>query len=428
MREQLAGVAQHPEHAAAVRAWVDSRQAAAPGAVKGAFSGTMGDVVDPAALRESLAQKAADNTRVGFGEALRDAKPGVDMVGVPDPYVKKISEVWDRIVKPFPDKAALSQPEQLHLVQSELRREAEALARSGNAYERLAAPEVGKARQALIDRIDEAAGGKYRPAQKQYADDMAVREAFDNGMNFRQVRKGAAGLEDHPEALRRDWVSMTEAERQAFRQGMRVEVDRVIGQARNPATAGAAIDDAGFSHAKLEIAFGKKDADALAQKLQDAKRTAETNRRAAFGSDTQRNRLASDSVAIRGESAPAPNLELAGVAGAVGGPVAAAPVLAMKGGNKLLRMGLGGADRSRNALLAQDLMAAGPGGETVLDRLAAFQAQRAAPNMLLAKAANDPRTNLLLQAIGRQQQPDPTFYAGRRYTPHVSRIGPPVGR
>jgi hypothetical protein len=75
--------------------------------------------------------------------------------------------------------------------------------------------------------------------------------------------------------------------------------------------------------------------------------------------------------------------------------------------------------------MAPDLMATGPEGEEVLNRLGQYMLDRGAPSTFMPQLANDPRINLLLQATGRQQQ-HPHVTGGKRYTQHLSRMPEPV--
>jgi hypothetical protein len=408
LREQVVGLAQGGPQAAEVQSWVAGRRGAAGGQVRSAFDDAIGAAPDPVALKEQLAATAKANAKAGFGAAMKDAKP-VDLSGLSNSTVGRINDATERALSTFTDdaRAALSQPEKLHLAQQQLRREAEALSSSAVGSERLSAGDLRNVRSQLVDRIDAATGGKFKPAQAQFADDMSVREAFDRGADFRKARTGSAGVDDTVVALKREFAAMTEPEREAYRQGARVEIQRVMDAARNPARAGEALTDAEIHRGKLEVAFGKKETDKLLQAVEDTRRMADTNNRVFGGSDTAQRTAARETVKVRGESAPATELGVPALAGIIGGPGAAAAVvgsrLAGKGANALLQGAQRSADLTRNRLLANDLTRSGSEGAQVLNRLDQFLSQRKnAPRATSAAISQNAPLNLLIRAGGQR--------------------------
>lgn len=209
----------------------------------------------------------------------------------------------------------------------------------------------------------------------------------------------SAGIDDRPEAMRRAWATMSEPEREAYRHGMRVEVDRVMETARNPARAGEAVADTGFNRDKLEIAFGRRETDRLMNAFEDTRSMAATNNAALGGSDTAHRTAARESVAVRAQRG-AVTLPFHAVAGIAGGVPGVGASLALEGGYRGVGHLLRRADMTRNRLLANDLTAAGPQGEAVVNRLMAYMQEQAAPTWL-PRLANDPSVNLLFQATGR---------------------------
>lgn len=405
LREQVVGLAQGGPQAPAVQAWVNARREAAGGQVREAFDTAIGAAPDPVALREQLAQTAQTNARNAFQPILRNAQP-VSLDGLSEGARGRIMQAHERALAPFsPDaRAAFSDAERLHLTQQQLRREADTLGSSAAGSDRLAAGDVRNLRNEVVNRLDAATGGQFRTAQRQFADDLAVREAFDNGMSaLNRVRSGAQGLDARPEALRREWQGMSQPEREAYREGARTQIAATMDAARNPARAGEAITDADFNRQKLAIIFGDDEAGQIMRAVQDSRRMAETNNRVFGGSDTAQRTAARESVRVRGDSAPAAGLEIPALAGVVGGPGAAAASIAAKGGNKLIGAMGRRSDTARNRMLADDLTAAGQGGEDVLNRLEAFLASRRGNPMRVRGAIerNAP-LNLLIRSAAPQ--------------------------
>lgn len=133
-------------------------------------------VADEAALRASI---DAEASRV-FGDALQYSKPvdalpalnAIDSATVPrgGPMERWLNHFRKRLVGD--DGLPLYDAEQLHVVQMDMRVTAEKLAKSANPEDRMAAEIVQNLRQGLIDEIDNAAGGAYRPAQEWYRSQM----------------------------------------------------------------------------------------------------------------------------------------------------------------------------------------------------------------------------------------------------------------
>lgn len=405
LREQVVGLAQGGPQAPAVQAWVNARREAAGGQVREAFDAAIGAAPDPVALREQLAQTAQTNARNAFQPILRNAQP-VSLDGLSEGARGRIMQAQERALAPFsPDaRAAFNEAERLHLTQQQLRREADTLGNSAAGSDRLAAGDVRNLRNEVVNRLDAATGGQFRTAQRQFADDMAVREAFDNGMSaLNRIRSGAQGLDARPEALRREWQAMSQPEREAYREGVRTQIAATMDAARNPARAGEAITDADFNRQKLAIIFGDDEAGQIMRAVQDSRRMAETNNRVFGGSDTAQRTAARESVRVRGDSAPAAGLEMPALAGMVGGPGAAAASIAAKGGNKLIGAMGRRSDTARNRMLANDLTAAGQGGEDVLNRLEAFlAARRGNPMRVQGAIERNAPLNLLVRSAAPQ--------------------------
>jgi hypothetical protein len=179
-----------------------------------------------------------------------------------------------------------------HGVQSRLRYQAETLLNSSGS-DRLQGGTLMNIRGKLVDAIDEAANGKYRPALAAYRDEMHIQEAFDKGMSVTSgARTGDMGLENRPEAWEKWAKGATDKEMEAARLGARTVIDNTIGTIRQAGRAGTDIPDAPFTRAKLELLFGKQETDRLTSLLADEKAKAQTNALLTANSKTARSQAA----------------------------------------------------------------------------------------------------------------------------------------
>lgn len=277
---------------------VKSRIESAPVSVQTAYDTALGKTPNVKTLMEDITQTARKNAKAGFGEALKGAKP-VDV----GPTISTIDDIVHpgmagKITNPgseLPLSSAdrellkirgqltngteqLTDAQKLHEIQSKLRVKADTLANSSNGQDRLAAADLRKVRQSLIDAIDTASGGKYRPAQMQYADDMSIKDAFNKGLSIFKNRSGEAGIEDRPEY----WKSWFEEhsspdERKALQQGVRVAIDQALSSVHNAVSKGAALPEIGFNKEKLAVILGPREADRIASEMADIRTMGETN-------------------------------------------------------------------------------------------------------------------------------------------------------
>lgn len=362
---------------------VDARAAGAKGAVSGAFDDALGQTPDVKAYLDNLKATTKANGAKAFGEALDNAKP-VDVSPVLDAIDKVISPGVNGDVSQASkipqgpveqtlarlrgllanDSEVLTDPQRLHSIQSKLRTDADTLASSASGQDRLVAGALRDVRSKLVDQIDQASGGKYKVAQKQYADDNAIQDAFDKG---RTVLAGGtssdSALMNRPEFWR-DWVkNASQPEIDAAKVGARTVIDNQINTVRSAAAKGAAIDDVGFNKDRLEILLGKPEADKLAQSLADEQKIAKTNYHLFSGSDTATRQAANKLVDVTKVS---PGLNLGpGAVGTVGGalaygmgqPLAAAGSVLAGAGVSGIKMGAQAAlrarDLTRNRLIAE---------------------------------------------------------------------------
>ena len=299
--------------------------------------------------------------------------------------------------------------DEAHLVQQELRRRSGELKKSLVGSDRIAAGQTSDIRDRLVGRIDAATGGKFRPAQAQFADDMSVREAFDSGMSgLDRVRSGVKGLEDRPEALRRDFAAMRPEEREAYRQGMRTQIATAMDAARNAARAGEAMTDPGFNRQKLAIIFGDAEAGRLLRAVEDSRRMASTNNLIDSGSKTGQVLLGAKAIGMTGQGEASSGLDNAITVAAMlsGRPEIAAGRLALSGARAGITKSRFAADAGRNRLLGEAGLAAGPAGDAVLNRLQEFLDERALRRLAPgASAARAPVNALMRSSTMVQDKP-----------------------
>lgn len=263
---------------------IAERQANAGSMVSGALDASLGAQPDVPALLANMKQIASANAQQGFGAALNGAR-NVNLNNMPLPYLEKINATAKSLADSDPNFTLLSQPEQMHRIQSELRNEASSLSNSASGSDRLAGKAVGNVRSQLVDRIDQATGGKFKPAQAKYADDMAVQGAFDKGQTIFQ--NSPRELENRPDFWREAVKGMAPAELDALKLGVRTAADGVINGIRGAAKTGGQIGDVPFNEAKLAVVLGPQEAKSLVTKLQDARDMAATNNEVVRGSMTQ---------------------------------------------------------------------------------------------------------------------------------------------
>jgi hypothetical protein len=353
---------------------VENRVAGAKGAVADAYNAAAGGVPDVKAYLDGLKETTRVNGKKAFGEALNGAGP-VDITPVLDsidnviapgingvvgkaselpqgPVEQALARVRSRLAN---SNEMLTDADRLHTVQSQLRTEADTLAKSASGQDRLVADALRDVRQKIVGQIDKATGGKYRPAQKQYADDNAIQDAFDKGLEI--FKGGTTNLGNRPEYWA-DWVkNATPAELDAAKVGTRVAVDQTISSVRNAAAKGEAIADVDFNVARLEALLGKSETQKLVQTLKDEQKIAQTNAKLFAGSQTAprqaANKLTEVTQVTPGISLTTPMAIGGGYT--VGGLPGAAAGAALSLGRMGMQAMLRARDVERNRLMAEAL-------------------------------------------------------------------------
>jgi len=277
----------------------------------------------------------------------------------------------------------------------------------------LAGNSIGNIRNDLVDRIDQATGGKFKPAQAQYADDLDVQNAFNKGLEVFQNRAGQAGLQDRPEYWRAAISDMSPDELAALKQGVRVAADQKIGSVRNAARAGTAITDSDMNTDKLAAILGEKEAGQLTQRMADEQRIAQTNSLLFQGSQTEPRRQGAMATAVRQVAPLSMEIGLPTFAGLTDHHMTAAAMA----GLALARRGAGWlgqrSDLARNNLLADYLSASGPNVSPVMGALNAHIASQGGFGMLAGRTGN-----LLIDASRQlSNAPEPVEKYSRGGTP-----------
>ena len=182
------------------------------------------------------------------------------------------------------DKEVRTNAKDLHDFQAGLRRTAEGMLKSPNGGDRQLGEALMNVRNNIVRDIDKAAGGKYKPALSEYRDEMHIADAFRDG--YSNVFSNSKKMENRPE-FTKDWFNkLTDAEKEAVREGARTAIGTEIGVARNGALSGESLARSDFNKEKLEILFGKDEAKKLIQSLEDERRIADTHNKVVEGSQT----------------------------------------------------------------------------------------------------------------------------------------------
>lgn len=221
-------------------------------------SSVLGPLYD--AAKESSLRFNATSLRPIIKAAKADATPAI---------VKEINRITKNLGKP-PYSA-----KRLHQARSEL---------SGRLFDKLRSN--GAAQEALkpaLDQMDEMLDTipGYASARAGWSDSKAIEEALDAGFD---ILDGGKRTTD-PTELRQVFNAMTDAQKDAFRKGLRQRVKNMMGTARNEAL-GANPLLTGFNREKLEIILGKSDANEIIKRLNAERTFAATKSRVVDNSQT----------------------------------------------------------------------------------------------------------------------------------------------
>lgn len=192
-------------------------------------------------------------------------------------------------------KSNRTSPQELHEIQSAFRSTAEKLMKSTDGPSRLLGGQLMAVRNKIVDAIDSASGGKYKPALKAYRDEGQIQDAFDVGNN---IISGSKKLENRPEFFSQWKKGATKEEIEAAKEGARIAIDTQIRTAKNAARSGTDIVMPDFSASKLRDLFGKTEADKMIKLLQDEQKIAQTNSDLFRNSQTAMRQTADSRIAL----------------------------------------------------------------------------------------------------------------------------------
>ena len=370
--------------------FVQGRQETAKGAVTGAYNEAMGGPVDALQKLNELQAKAkkvgaeqinpalAGSKPVDLTEVINTidskAKPGVNAVisaGEPlpsMPVIRRLNEIRKTLTD---NKSMRVDPNQLHNIQSALRIEAEGLIGSASGQERLLGHAIGDIRNRIVGAIDEASGGKYKPALKNFRDEKQVGDAFQKGTEIFKT----TNIEDRPEFFA-DWVkNAKDADIQAVKEGARIAVDKQIRGMRFAARRGADIPEVEFNAEKMRTLFGQKETDKLFSQLRDEKAIADTNKKLIENSQTAM-RLASDEAVKIPEKVPFGKSILPVAAAEIGTTfltgqpfLGSSAYLAAASAKKLANVGIRKLATERNKKITDYLTATGSDRDELINKL-----------------------------------------------------------
>jgi hypothetical protein len=280
-----------------------ARMGGAKDAVETAYDAATGKPVNALEKVKALQQEAKDVGSQQINPAITGSKP-VD--------VTPVLEHIDAITKPGVNKVITSEstlpsteinsqlkqvramlanakeqrtdPQALHHFQSILRQEADTLLNSADGSSRRMGKALMNVRDELVNVIDSASGGKYKPALSNYRDAKQIDDAFHHG--YDGIFTNSKKLEGRPEFTEEWFKGLSDAEKSAAKEGARLQLDTQINNFRFAARKGMEIPEVEFNKQKLELLFGKEKTDKLIQALKDERAIANTHNKVIEGSQT----------------------------------------------------------------------------------------------------------------------------------------------
>jgi Cell Wall Hydrolase len=285
----------------------ERRAAGRQDALKGAADELLGPTPDVEALKSGLRQQARTKGRELFGDDFKpgtvfaDAKPvdvtaAIDLIdkrlkptvggaesGLPKgPIADRLAEIRAQLTD---DKELLTDPKRLHVIQSDLGKEINDLSKSTSGTEKRLIGPLSDVQNKIVDAIDAATGGKYKPARAAWKDEMQVQEAFDKGRDIFRNRPSVD--EDLPEYWRKYAKDASPEEMDAVRKGARVALDYQVRSIRASSARGTNTPEIPFNREKVEAILGKKEADKWARTVRDEADIANTNQKLFGNSETK---------------------------------------------------------------------------------------------------------------------------------------------
>lgn len=358
---------------------VDDRTVGAKGAVQDIYDTSAGPSVDLVQKINDLAKASKEVGAKEINPAIANAKPvnisdtltaiddvlkpGVLKVGdsVPLTSVKKELQSIQKSLRTSKEYNASD----LHKFQAGLRRTASSLLKSSDGGDRELGNALMNVRNNLVSDIDKASPkikitengvekeiGSYKPALSKYRDELHIADAFKEG--YQGIFSSSKSMENTPSFTKKWFDGLTDAEKQAAREGARASIATEIGVAKNPSLAGEALSRSEFNREKLRILFGEDEANTLITRLEHERKIADTNNKLIHGSQTAMRNASKEAFDLPTKSDPMALLPPAIVEGAnlmaTGLPGAGAGLYyGARGATKLKDMVRGKLQREKNA-------------------------------------------------------------------------------
>lgn len=236
----------------------------------------------------NLIDKEFSDTPIGAA-ALRKIKQG-DVPAFPlSDYQQKLLSLRTQLSSDFKDRAHFLDADGTqgaHAVQAGLRADAQNLLSSSTGSDRLLGGKLMNIRNALVEAIDDASGGAYKPALSNYRDAMQVQDAFNEGFSGDVLKNRPGRVEDTPEAFGR-WLDQATPEQVvAKRLGTRANIDMQIRGAKNQGLKGENITGIEYNQDKLRSLFGDAEANRLINAMMSAQQEGRTATSILGGSET----------------------------------------------------------------------------------------------------------------------------------------------
>ena len=315
---------------------INERIASRRGEAEHAYTQTMGPNPNVPDMVEGLKERARQAGREAIQPALENAKlvdttpviaaidaklqPGVNPLLSPKSELPLSAE--QEALARFKQQLITGSGEQLfdakrlHQVQSEIGDQAYQLSKSPDPKDRFLGGQLRDMNEKLIDQIDAATEGAYRPARQKFKDAKDISEAFESGFDTLKNRQGLGGaLEDSPDAFRQWMKTATPEEVVARRLGTRADIDRKINGVKNGALAGETVTKIPYNQEKLKMLFGDQEASRLIRLMENSSDKSATNAAILGGSHTARIQAGQKALAV--------------------------PEVGAKGGNALQNLGMG---------------------------------------------------------------------------------------
>ena len=283
--------------------FVDESTAGAKSAVESAYNDPMGVPVNVLEKVNQLRQAAKDVGTSEINPAIKKAGP-VDITNVISHIDEKLKPGVTSAIstgEPLPlgdiekplsglrkfltdDKSVRTDANSLHQMQSAIRAKADDLLNSSNGQDRQIGHALMGVRNRIVDAIDEASGGTYKPALSKFRDEKQIEDAFEKGQLI--TRNRPSEVTDRPEYWK-EWIdNASKHQLDAAREGARIAVDQQVNGFRSAVRRGIAIPEVEFNKKKLEMLFDKDEINTMFKRLRDEKDIADRNQALIGGSQT----------------------------------------------------------------------------------------------------------------------------------------------